>query len=378
MAKIGVNAPCPCDSGKKYKKCCRDKDVGGVRHRVLPPEELALIRAKMEEIRRTAEREKFSGPPSLKLPVGPDHIVRFIWNRGYPRPKTETFHQFIINILRWTVGEKWQVAQAALPAEKQHAITRWFDALKELVSSPGLATFPPGHVHQLTLTGEVKELLALADDVYRLQLVRKLPRKLLERLRSHDRFQGARYEIAIAASFVRCGFEIEWLEEKSKKHCEFNARQKGTGEVIAVETKSRHRAGMLNQPGTAPQLDSIRADVRKLFREALQQNPEDKPFLIFIDLNMPHEPERSWHEKSWVSDIVSMVNEQPATPANPSSFTGLVTTNFAWHYEGRDVAAGTEALFILRNPVKYPIKDGRTFEALRMALSNYGIISNDE
>jgi len=22
MAKIGRNAPCPCDSGKKYKKCC--------------------------------------------------------------------------------------------------------------------------------------------------------------------------------------------------------------------------------------------------------------------------------------------------------------------------------------------------------------------
>ena len=23
--KIGRNAPCPCDSGKKYKKCCKDK-----------------------------------------------------------------------------------------------------------------------------------------------------------------------------------------------------------------------------------------------------------------------------------------------------------------------------------------------------------------
>lgn len=25
-AKIGVNDPCPCQSGKKYKKCCRLKD----------------------------------------------------------------------------------------------------------------------------------------------------------------------------------------------------------------------------------------------------------------------------------------------------------------------------------------------------------------
>ena len=25
--KIGPNDPCPCGSGKKYKKCCRDKDI---------------------------------------------------------------------------------------------------------------------------------------------------------------------------------------------------------------------------------------------------------------------------------------------------------------------------------------------------------------
>jgi hypothetical protein len=337
------------------------------------------MRAKMEEMQRSIEREKFSSPTSFKLPVGPDHVVRAIWNRLYPRPKTETFHQFIFNVLRWTVGEKWHSAQMALSLAEQHVIARWFGALNELVSPPGHATNPPGEVYQITPTGEVKELFALADDLYRLQLVRKMPRKLLERLRSYDRFQGARYEIAIAATFVTCGFEVEWLQEKAKKHCEFNATQKGTGEIIAVETKSRHRSGMLNQPGTAPDPAANRADVHRLFREALQQNPEDKPFLIFIDINMPHEPERDWHEKSWVSDVVSMVNEQPAASlANPSSFTGLVVTNFAWHYEGSDTAAGTEALFILRNPPKHPIRDARTFQALRMALSNYAVVSNDE
>ena len=25
--KAGPNDPCPCGSGKKYKKCCRDKDI---------------------------------------------------------------------------------------------------------------------------------------------------------------------------------------------------------------------------------------------------------------------------------------------------------------------------------------------------------------
>ncbi len=29
QTKVGPNDPCPCGSGKKYKKCCRDKDIAG-------------------------------------------------------------------------------------------------------------------------------------------------------------------------------------------------------------------------------------------------------------------------------------------------------------------------------------------------------------
>ena len=27
VAKIGVNSPCPCGSGKKFKKCCKGKGI---------------------------------------------------------------------------------------------------------------------------------------------------------------------------------------------------------------------------------------------------------------------------------------------------------------------------------------------------------------
>ena len=33
MAKISRNAPCPCGSGKKYKRCCLDKDQTASRHK---------------------------------------------------------------------------------------------------------------------------------------------------------------------------------------------------------------------------------------------------------------------------------------------------------------------------------------------------------
>lgn len=35
MTKVGRNAPCPCGSGKKYKKCCTDKDLAEEHARVI-------------------------------------------------------------------------------------------------------------------------------------------------------------------------------------------------------------------------------------------------------------------------------------------------------------------------------------------------------
>ena len=29
MKKVGRNDPCPCGSGKKFKKCCESKMIGG-------------------------------------------------------------------------------------------------------------------------------------------------------------------------------------------------------------------------------------------------------------------------------------------------------------------------------------------------------------
>jgi hypothetical protein len=36
MAKIGRNSPCPCGSGKKYKRCCEKKEAA-MKRRGLPP-----------------------------------------------------------------------------------------------------------------------------------------------------------------------------------------------------------------------------------------------------------------------------------------------------------------------------------------------------
>lgn len=39
MPKIGRNDPCPCGSGKKYKKCCQNQSISGVEPRYIAVEE---------------------------------------------------------------------------------------------------------------------------------------------------------------------------------------------------------------------------------------------------------------------------------------------------------------------------------------------------
>jgi tetratricopeptide (TPR) repeat protein len=48
MAKIGRNDPCPCNSGKKYKKCCLASDEAAAR--AAPPAQIAGVPARRPSV----------------------------------------------------------------------------------------------------------------------------------------------------------------------------------------------------------------------------------------------------------------------------------------------------------------------------------------
>jgi hypothetical protein len=223
------------------------------------------------------------------------------------------------------------------------------------------------------------ELIALARDVYYLQLVHELPTPLRDRLIDYDAFQGARYEIAVAASLVRAGFEIEWLRNRqSKKHCEFNAIHKVTKEVIAVEAKSRRRPGVYHQKGDLPDLGVMKADIFSLYNEATLQNPGDKPFGVFIDINLPSQRDRTTLERDWVKDLLLKINreERSVFGSPPPAFVGI--TNSGWFYEGKSPAGWGESLaFVLPN-ASHPLKAPLTIEALHEALKLFSIIPDED
>jgi len=57
MMKIGRNDPCPCGSGKKFKKCCYGKPEGKRPGAGAPPAQISL-KAEVEKIQRAAAAGK--------------------------------------------------------------------------------------------------------------------------------------------------------------------------------------------------------------------------------------------------------------------------------------------------------------------------------
>ena len=180
-----------------------------------------------------------------------------IGSRVYPgRPPNETFHEFILHVLRETLGEPWRAAQAALPEDERHFVFKCFEQLSVFL---GEHTDPEELAREGQVSAEpngwVRYLISLAWDVATLIHAGEPPDELIDRLRDRDNFQGARYELAIAAIFARLDCSIRWLDAdpalRTVKHVEFEATHRPTGQTFAVEAKSRHRAGVLNQPGDA-------------------------------------------------------------------------------------------------------------------------------
>jgi len=76
--------------------------------------------------------------------------------------------------------------------------------------------------------------------------------------------------------------------------------------------------------------------MRRLFAKAIEKVPTGLPFMVFIDINAPLEPETEAFDKQWQQDIRRWMDRFPTpTAENPDVYNALYVTNFSPHYEGR-------------------------------------------
>lgn len=263
MTKTGRNEPCPCGSGKKYKRCCDSIDR---------MEEVMIGVAKLQQRAEAAqvqrERQQGLGKPIISGELHGYRLVavknRLLHSKGW-----KTFPDFLGDYIKLAIGSEWGNREIAKPVEQRHPILIWYQKVCELQR---FSIIEPGKVASAPMTGAVAAYMHLAYDLYALDHNAELQENLLARLRNRDQFTGVRYELHVAAVFVRAGFDIEFEDESdgNTTHCEFTATYKRTGKRFSVEAKRRE--------GNRPRIG-------RLFNDALSKNANHER-IIFIDINM--------------------------------------------------------------------------------------------
>ncbi len=272
---------------------------------------------------------------------------------------------------RWRPGsERWRK-----PLEERHPVMQWYDSMCRFQQeqTPG-----PDGIYGSVPNGAMRAYLLLAYDLYILKHHSALQQEVVRRLKHVDQFQGARHELFVAATCIRAGFGIEFEDESdgTRTHPEFTASHIQTGQQVSVEAKSRHRAGVLGQPGEAKNPAAMRVRIGGILNSAFRKEVHH-PYVVFVELNLPP-TQGSVFEKPWLRKVVDGIERAGAGDDTRDPFNLIVVTNHADHYvKGSTPAPAHEALCVFgRNPV-HPCKHPELLTALWGAAEQHGTIPNE-
>jgi hypothetical protein len=296
MSKIGRNQPCPCGSGKKYKRC----------HGSFAAEPAATFdQAQMQHIleqhrasERIRETQQGRGRPIVAFKQGEQQIVA-VGNTVYFSDKWKTFPDFLAEYVKRKLDPAWGNAEIAKPFEQRHPVMQWYDTYCRYQQA---SIKTPGVPSSAAVTGIVASYLGLAYSLYLLDHNVELQARLIARLKDPSNFQGAFYELVVANILIRAGFTLTLEDETdgTSKHCEFAAISKRTGKRYWVEAKMRSIAGLLGK--TEKDGGSDENPLTRLIPHlngALAKPAADER-LIFIDLNTETKftdtMKPSWHD----------------------------------------------------------------------------------
>lgn len=245
-----------------------------------------------------------------------------------------TVHDFLIQFMKDKLDPAWGIAELEKSYGERHPVlqwhhdnaTRWRQLRRDI---------PGGITLQSRPTGPILALYAMAYDLFTVANNRQLDEKLLGRLKDKDQFQGARYELYARAIFLRAGFviELENEDDRLETHCEFNATSKQSGASFSVEAKSRHRPGLLGQPGVREPEESIQLDFGKLLSDALGKCAKHMR-IVLIDVNLPASdpahPVPHWFDQ--LKRIVERKEWQTLEDGSRLPACYLIITNHPYHY----------------------------------------------
>lgn len=317
--KVGRNGPCPCGSGKKYKKCHGRGDAGKrakgaatvadqLKEHLQRIEALQIQRQQQQGLARNIISTEFKG-----------YRIIAVGSTLYYSKSWKTFHDFLVEYPKSVLGREWGTAELKKAPADQHPILQWY----VLVCKQQKATIKtPGVIHTAPMTGAVAAYINLAYNLYLLAHNVELQSKLIDRLKNPEQFRGALYETYVAAAFIKAGFRVEFERESdpTRSRCEFTATYPSTGRQFSVEAKSR-------APGKAT------TNISNQLYAALRKKA-DHARVIFIDVNVPDKSGKD-DALPWLKDALATLRKKEGTltiNGAPAPRAYVFVTNHPFEY----------------------------------------------
>lgn len=248
--------------------------------------------------------------------VGPEY-----WSHSH----LSSFRGCVSYILYEVLGRDFFKREMSSPLEERHQLAIWHTLYEELKAAGGEPA-------ALADVGGTVSYVMLAYHIFLVMDNAELPESIVRRLRSKENFQGARYEINVAAMMIVAGYKIEWMPHSPDSAVEFIATHRD-GRRFAVEAKSKHRLGVL-KPGVINSPEPPRRiDFQHLISRGVRKNPNE-PLLLFVEANIPAAFEEldkralAEMEAAWVKKIDRRVWGEQGFPC-----VGILVTNesLAWN-----------------------------------------------
>lgn len=316
-------------------------------------------------LQEAERRRRFGNVRPLITTIHQGHRFIAVGSRLYYNKSWRTFTDFLLFYVRDVMGNDWWIAEQAKKGYERHPILQWHD---RWVAASKTARREEGGIVSGIPDGLMTALMLLAYDLYVLRDHAKLQQEVVQRLRIRDQFLGARYELFVAATFVRAGFDFAYEDESDtkKKHAEFIATHKENGLVVAVEAKARQRVVK-----TPFDVASLRPGVKQLLVSAAEKKPA-YPLIVFLELGLPPEPVHQ--PPSWVPHVNAVVLDIGQDNQGQSPFGAVLFTNRPHVYgqpDEPDPSKDYYAVWEANSPVPEAIID-----ALGEAATQYGNVPN--
>lgn len=379
------NKKCPCGSGKKWKNCCNDmnfssetKDASVQNQEPVPKEVMEYFRGIQIDSEFLKKLGIYQNDQQIISRVKEGYLVP-LENAIFSIKADEalTFYEVIGVIAMETLGNDWIENEGKKDPINRSEIYQIIsilgatDTFKKVISYTGKKIGSSA----IPNSGFSKNFLTLAYDIFCLRRHGFLPKTLVERLKKFDQFQGARYEIAVAAIFCRLGYNIEWLDDRNaeNKHPEFIATKED--KRIYVEAKSRHLEGVHNKRGSFNETKALKSSGwGGLINKALQkQVPSGYPYIVFIDMNAIN---GDGILPNWIKDVRKTLAKQHLKKyeGKEAPFTSIIFTNYSYHYQGLNHAEKGVCFSYENEMTERPYNDTQEKHDVLNAIKHYGFI----